>query len=242
MSKNTPNRPVTTAARTRAAVIAVGFGASLALGAGTAIAADTGQKSSAEDVFASTTAAQRAADYTRHQADTQDAAAQAWKKAQQRKQEAAKAKAARDAARKAAEWWKPVYRSEYKDGPGFGLGGSHWAHKHSGQDFAAKPGTEVMAVHGGTVVKAGGNGAGDGPAYGNAIVIKHAPGSYTQYAHLLSINVSPGQQVKTGQKIGEVGSTGNSTGPHLHFEVRNTPNYGSAKDPVQAMRKVGVTL
>ncbi|MGW8381102.1 M23 family metallopeptidase [Streptomyces sp. ODS28] len=237
MSKTTTNRPAVTAARTRAAVLAAGFGASMALGTGVAIAADAGH---AQDLFAGD-AAKLAAASTRGQADAQNAAVEAKKKAEQRAKEA-KAKAARAEKRKAIEWWKPLYASQYKLGPDFGKGGSHWKHKHSGQDLAAKAGTNVMSVHGGTVVKAGGNGAGDGPAYGNAIVIKHAPGSYTQYGHLKSINVHPGQKVKTGQVIGKVGSTGNSTGPHLHFEVRKAADYGYAKDPVPAMRKAGVHL
>jgi murein DD-endopeptidase MepM/ murein hydrolase activator NlpD len=103
-------------------------------------------------------------------------------------------------------------------------------------------GTNVVATHGGTVVKAGGNGAGDGPAYGNAIVIKHGNGTYSQYAHLSKINVKIGQIVKTGQSIAKSGNTGNSSGPHLHFEIRTTPNYGSAVDPVSFLRSKGVTV
>jgi murein DD-endopeptidase MepM/ murein hydrolase activator NlpD len=103
-------------------------------------------------------------------------------------------------------------------------------------------GTEVVAAHGGTVVKAGGNGAGDGPAYGNAVVIKHGNGTYSQYAHLSRIDVRIGQVVATGQHIALSGSTGNSTGPHLHFEIRTTPNYGSAINPVVFLRAQGVTV
>jgi murein DD-endopeptidase MepM/ murein hydrolase activator NlpD len=117
-----------------------------------------------------------------------------------------------------------------------------WAHKHSGQDFAVPQGTEVVAAHGGTVVKAGGNGAGDGPAYGNAIVIKHGNGTYSQYAHLSRIDVKVGQIVATGQHIALSGNTGNSSGPHLHFEIRTTPNYGSAVDPVAFLHSKGVTV
>nr|MYW55847.1 peptidoglycan DD-metalloendopeptidase family protein [Streptomyces sp. SID8376] len=120
--------------------------------------------------------------------------------------------------------------------------GGMWAHKHSGQDYAVPTGTPVMAAHGGTVVKAGGNGAGDGPAYGNAIVIKHGNKTYSQYAHLSSVNVKVGQVVKTGQKIALSGNTGNSSGPHLHFEIRTTPNYGSAVNPVSFLRAHGVTV
>ena len=79
-----------------------------------------------------------------------------------------------------------------------------WHSTHSGQDFAVPSGTKVIAAHGGTVVKAGGNGAGDGPAYGNDIVIKHANGMYSQYAHLSRIEVQVGQVVNTGQKIAPV--------------------------------------
>lgn len=241
MSKTTTNRTAKADARTRtrAAVLAAGFGASMALGAGVAIAADGAHTTAGQDTFASSTAI-HLADSTRSQADTQNAVAQAAKKAEQREQEA-KAKAARDAARKEASWVKPV-AGKYSLGPSMGKSGSHWAHGHSGQDFVADPGTKVLSAHHGTVVKAGGNGAGDGPAYGNAVVIKHKDGTYTQYAHLKTIKAHAGQQVKTGQQIGTVGSTGNSTGPHLHFEVRGTPDYGSAKDPVAGMKHAGVRL
>ena len=99
-------------------------------------------------------------------------------------------------------------------------------------------------MHGGTVVKASNNldGAGDGSAYGNAIVIKHDDNTYSQYAHLTSADVQVGQTVTTGQAIGHSGSTGNSTGPHLHFEIRTTPNYGSGINPVNFLRGEGVTV
>lgn len=137
-------------------------------------------------------------------------------------------------------WVDPVRR--YTLSAGFNQAGNMWQHNHSGQDFAVPAGTEVLAAHGGTVVKAGGNGAGDGPAYGNAIVISHGNGTYSQYAHLSRIDVRVGQVVGTGQHIARSGSTGNSTGPHLHFEIRTTPNYGSAVDPVAFLRSKGVTV
>ncbi|TGN74921.1 M23 family metallopeptidase [Streptomyces bauhiniae] len=138
----------------------------------------------------------------------------------------------------ATSWVDPV--KKYTLSASFDQGGSHWAHKHSGQDFAVPTGTEVLAAHGGTVVKAGPNGAGDGPAYGNAVVIKHGNGLYSQYAHLSRVDVKVGQVVKTGQHIALSGSTGNSTGPHLHFEIRKTPNYGSAVNPVTFLKAHGV--
>lgn len=143
-------------------------------------------------------------------------------------------------AAKAAAWVDPV--KHYTLTAGFDQAGSHWMHRHSGQDFAVPIGTDVVAAHGGTVVKAGGWGAGDGPAYGNAIVIKHADGQYSQYAHLSRVDVRIGQVVTTGQHIAKSGNTGNTTGPHLHFEIRTTPNYGSAIDPVAFLRAKGVKV
>jgi murein DD-endopeptidase MepM/ murein hydrolase activator NlpD len=143
-------------------------------------------------------------------------------------------------AKSAAAWVDPV--QHYTLTATFNQGGSHWMHKHSGQDFAVPIGTNVFAAHGGTVVKAGPHGAGDGNAYGNAIVIKHANGLYSQYAHLSRVDVKVGQVVATGQHIALSGNTGNTTGPHLHFEIRTTPNYGSAVNPVAFLRAHGVKV
>ena len=147
---------------------------------------------------------------------------------------------AEKAAKKAASWVDPVRK--YRLSASFNQAGNMWSSTHSGQDFAVPSGTKVVAAHGGTVVKAGGNGAGDGPAYGNAIVIKHGNGTYSQYAHLSRIGVKVGQVVTPGQRIAQSGNTGNSSGPHLHFEVRTTANYGSAIDPVAFLRTKGVTV
>ncbi|MFF7617170.1 M23 family metallopeptidase [Streptomyces lavendulae] len=137
-------------------------------------------------------------------------------------------------------WDKPV--KSYTLSATFGKGGTMWSHKHSGQDFAVPVGTPVKAAATGTVVKAGPNGGGDGPAYGNAIVIKHANNTYSQYAHLSKIQVKVGQKVSVHQQIALSGNTGNSSGPHLHFEIRTTPNYGSAVNPVAFLRTVGVSV
>ncbi|WP_320781886.1 M23 family metallopeptidase [Streptomyces sp. CRN 30] len=213
--RTTPRNSRTTVIRTRAAVLAAGLGASVALGAGVAVAADT-----------------TAASSTAHAVEAQAAA--------QAKAATAKTDAKKAAAKKAASWVDPV--KKYTLSAKFNQAGGMWSAKHSGQDFAVPTGTDVMAAHGGTVVKAGGNGAGDGPAYGNAIVIKHGNGTYSQYAHLSRIDVKIGQVVKTGQHIAKSGSTGNSSGPHLHFEIRTTANYGSAVDPVAFLRSQGVTV
>ncbi|MER7644629.1 MULTISPECIES: M23 family metallopeptidase [unclassified Streptomyces] len=143
-------------------------------------------------------------------------------------------------AKAAASWVDPV--KKYRLSASFAQAGGMWQSTHSGQDFAVPSGTNVVAAHGGTVVKAGGNGAGDGAAYGNAIVIKHGNGTYSQYAHLSRIDVRVGQVVKTGQHIARSGNTGNSSGPHLHFEIRTTANYGSAIDPVAFLRGKGVSV
>ncbi|GAA4340554.1 M23 family metallopeptidase [Streptomyces venetus] len=211
-------------------MLAAGLGVSVALGAGVASAADT-------------TAASGTANAVQAQAAVQAKAAkaEAAKAEKAAKAAAAKKAAVKKAAKKAApSWIDPV--KKYKLSASFAQNGGMWAHKHSGQDFAVPSGTKVLAAHGGTVVKAGGNGAGDGPAYGNAIVIKHGNGTYSQYAHLSKIEVRIGQVVKTGQEIARSGNTGNSSGPHLHFEIRTTPNYGSAVDPVKFLRAKGVKV
>ncbi|MFD8462556.1 M23 family metallopeptidase [Streptomyces antimycoticus] len=154
---------------------------------------------------------------------------------------AAKAPAKKAPAKKAPkDWQTPV--DKFSIGAAFGLAGNLWSHNHSGQDFVVPTGTPVHAAHEGVVVKAGPNGGGDGPAYGNAIVIKHDNATYSQYAHLSRIDVRIGQTVTEGQQIGLSGSTGNSTGPHLHFEIRTTPNYGTAVEPLKFLRGHGVKV
>ncbi|MEV7427374.1 MULTISPECIES: transglycosylase family protein [unclassified Streptomyces] len=108
---------------------------------------------------------------------------------------------------------------------------------HTGVDFPVPTGTSVKAVGPGTVVSAGWAGA-----YGYQVVIRHADGKYSQYAHLSALNVREGQTVGGGQRIARSGTTGNSTGPHLHFEMRTGPGYGSDIDPLAYLRAGGVRL
>ncbi|MEU0133004.1 transglycosylase family protein [Streptomyces sp. NPDC006296] len=108
---------------------------------------------------------------------------------------------------------------------------------HTGVDFPVPTGTSVKAVGSGTVVSAGWAGA-----YGYEVVLRHADGRYSQYAHLSSLHVRAGQHVGSGQRIARSGSTGNSTGPHLHFEIRTGPGYGSDIDPLAYLRAGGVSL
>ncbi|MFF8610330.1 M23 family metallopeptidase [Streptomyces sp. NPDC015346] len=244
-------RVMNPAARVTAVALATaGLGASLVAGAGSAFAAEgkatiaTAATGASAAVAAQADAqAQAAAKAVKAAAAKQAAAKQAAaKKAAAQKAAVKKAvkKAAPVAAKKKASWVKPV--GGYTLTASYNQGGAMWASKHSGQDFAVPVGTTVKAAGAGTVVKAGPNGGGDGPAYGNAIVIKHANGKYSQYAHLSKINVGIGQKVGAGQKIALSGNTGNSSGPHLHFEIRTTPNYGSALNPAAFLRSVGVTI
>jgi murein DD-endopeptidase MepM/ murein hydrolase activator NlpD len=104
---------------------------------------------------------------------------------------------------------------------GFGM---RWGRMHEGIDFGAATGTPIHAAAAGVVVYCGWM---DG--YGNLVVIDHGGGIATAYGHQSSIAASCSQQVSQGQVIGYVGNTGNSTGPHLHFEVRVN---GSPVDPL----------
>lgn len=117
-------------------------------------------------------------------------------------------------------------------GSGFGprgalAGGKIKAHNHKGQDIAAPTGTKVKSVADGIVVRS--SPVEQGGGYGNFIVIKHDD-FYSAYGHLSKREVNKGDKVKKGELIGLVGSTGQSTGPHLHFEIRKTEN-GSQVDP-----------
>ncbi|MFE1444184.1 M23 family metallopeptidase [Streptomyces sp. NPDC058739] len=132
-------------------------------------------------------------------------------------------------------WVAPV--ETYELSAGFGSGGDRWANRHTGQDFAVPIGTPVRSVGDGRVaaVSCGG-------AFGIQVLVEHPGGYYTQYAHLASVAVDEGERVGAGQWIGQSGTTGNSTGPHLHFEVRVTPELGSGVDPVPWLAARGVNL
>ncbi|TXS57284.1 M23 family metallopeptidase [Streptomyces sp. t39] len=168
-----------------------------------------------------------------------EAEAEAKRKAEARAKEIreAKERAAREAERKRLNAFRLPIAGSYVT-TGYQTGGSLWSSgSHSGVDFRAASGSTVVAVGSGTVVEAGWGGA-----YGNNIVIRMNDGTYTQYGHLSSIAVSVGQQVTPGQQIGLSGSTGNSTGPHLHFEARTTAEYGSDINPVAYLRARGVNV
>ena len=140
-------------------------------------------------------------------------------------------KAAKQLSRNA--WQIPITRGDYRLTARFGQCSNLWAHCHTGLDMAAPEGTPIRSVANGVVT-----GTGDAGAYGNRTVIRLDDGTEIWYCHQSSIGVSPGQTVGAGQLIGLVGSTGNTTGPHLHLEVR--PGGGDAVDPEAALEAHGV--
>jgi murein DD-endopeptidase MepM/ murein hydrolase activator NlpD len=140
-----------------------------------------------------------------------------------------------DTAKKTDTLVAPVHAAT---GTPYRVAGASWSKGyHTGVDFPVPTGTSVKAVAAGEVVSAGWGGS-----FGYQVVIRHADGRYTQYAHLSAISVKDGQSVVGGQRIGRSGSTGNSTGPHLHFEVRTGPGFGTDIDPVAYLRAGGVRI
>lgn len=133
-------------------------------------------------------------------------------------------KATRRAARRA--WTLPTtgYRLTGRFGQASGL----WSGTHTGLDFATTSGTPIVAVATGTVTETGWAGS-----YGNRTIETLQDGTEIWYAHELAITANPGQVVRSGQQIGAVGSTGNSTGSHVHIEVR--PGGGDPVDPYTAL-------
>ncbi|MER5639899.1 M23 family metallopeptidase [Kitasatospora sp. NPDC002227] len=105
---------------------------------------------------------------------------------------------------------------------------------HTGVDFAVDSGTPLRAVGAGTVVSAGWAGA-----YGQEVVLELPDGRFAEYAHLSELAVTPGQEVDPCQELGRSGSTGNATGPHLHFEIRSANHYGAVLDPVAYLTEHG---
>lgn len=110
-----------------------------------------------------------------------------------------------------------------------GYGKTPYNDNHTGIDYALPEGTPVLASEAGTVMQAGWLYGG----WGECVIIQHDDGNSTLYAHLKSVAVVVGQKVQRSQIIGYSGNTGNSTGPHLHFEARHTWNdYKSHFDPM----------
>ncbi len=116
-------------------------------------------------------------------------------------------------------------RGNYRSTSGFG---PRWGRSHEGHDWAGARGTPIHATADGTVVHAGRQGG-----YGNLIKIRHDFGFETRYAHLSRIRVQVGQRVSRGERIGDMGNTGRSTGTHLHYEVRVG---GKATNPLKYIK------
>lgn len=133
------------------------------------------------------------------------------------------------------KWTAPVGR--YTLSSRFDQAGGMWSSRHTGLDFAVDEGRPVGSVGYGAVYGIGCDGA-----FGNSVTVRHDNGYYTFYAHLSEVRAKPGERVFPGQPLGLAGTTGNSTGPHLHFEVRVTPQFGSGIDPEPWLRGKGVRL
>ena len=116
-------------------------------------------------------------------------------------------------------------KSAYRSTSGFG---PRWGRMHEGHDLAASYGTPVFNTADGVVIHAGWSGG-----YGRLIKIRHEFGIETRYAHLSKIRVSVGQRVSRGDRIGDMGNSGNSTGTHLHYEIRLS---GKAVNPMKYIR------
>lgn len=115
--------------------------------------------------------------------------------------------------------------------------GSRWGTMHYGVDIAAPIGTPIYAPEGGVVLQAG-----PASGFGLAVYLQHADGSITVYGHINSYSVAAGQQVSAGDQIAEVGNTGQSTGPHLHFEVHQGGLYQNRTNPIPWLSQRGLPL
>lgn len=131
---------------------------------------------------------------------------------------------------------KPL-RRRYRVTTRYGVPGDWLAGRHTGIDLGVPRGTPVHAVGAGVVVLA--RRSGD---YGNAVTVRMRDGRYAIYAHLSRISVRKGGTVRAGTKLGRSGSTGRSTGPHLHLEIRARRPYGADIDPVAYLARRGVRL
>jgi murein DD-endopeptidase MepM/ murein hydrolase activator NlpD len=126
------------------------------------------------------------------------------------------------------DWAKPAF------GPVSSTFGIRWGVPHKGIDIAAPMGSKVQAARAGVVEKAGWYGG-----YGYIVIINHGNGMTTRYGHNSVLSVSEGERVEAGDKIAEIGSTGDSTGPHCHFEIRFDDE---AVDPLAYFEENGIDV
>ncbi|MGP4000093.1 M23 family metallopeptidase [Streptomyces sp. 8N706] len=132
-------------------------------------------------------------------------------------------------------WSRPVTSDSVS--AAYGIPGDWIAGHHTGIDFAVSEGTSVKAIGSGVVTRAGWGGD-----YGEMVMVKLDDGHYTLFAHLSEVVVKEGARVRAGTLLGYSGNTGNSTGPHLHFEVRTSSAYGSDIEPVAYLEARGILL
>ena len=235
-------------------VVTVGLVA--AIGTGSVLAATTGQSpaeaSSAEpfDLVQASAEVDEAIDVLDEQrehrkaaeavlAEKQEAAevaaAEEAEALEQAEQEAAEeaAEAERQAEQEAAEEAAPDWISPSDSAVTSGYG-ERWGRLHAGMDFGNDTGESIWTIGDGTVTHAGWM-----EGYGNMVIVDHGDGVETAYAHASEVLVSVGDEVSQGDELSLTGSTGNSTGPHLHFEVRVD---GEAVDPQGWLTDHGVDL
>jgi murein DD-endopeptidase MepM/ murein hydrolase activator NlpD len=132
-------------------------------------------------------------------------------------------------------WVFPLPAGTYRVSHNYGQCSYLWANCHTGEDFSAPSGTPILSIANGVVTETGYDGS-----YGNKTVVTLEDGTELWYCHQTTMLVSVGDTVRGGQQIGTVGSTGNSTGPHLHLEVR--PGGGDPVDPIGALEVRGVSF
>ena len=130
------------------------------------------------------------------------------------------------------QWVLPL--ESYRISATFGASSYLWSSVHTGLDMSAPSGTAIRAIANGVITETGYDGS-----YGNKTVLTLEDGTELWFCHQTSIDVSVGDTVRGGEVIGTVGSTGNSTGPHLHLEVR--PGGSDPVDPFTALLEHGVT-
>jgi murein DD-endopeptidase MepM/ murein hydrolase activator NlpD len=131
---------------------------------------------------------------------------------------------------KAHRWVMPV--AHYRFSSPFG---SRWGRLHAGDDLAAPIGTRIGSLSSGTVIFAG-----QESGYGNKVEVRHWDGTVSWYAHMSSIAVKVGDKVDPGDKLGTVGNTGHSTGPHLHLEIH--PDGGAPVNPQRWLAEHGLHI
>lgn len=133
-------------------------------------------------------------------------------------------------------WAKPL-SANHPVSAEYGIKGDWLAGRHTGIDFAVDTGTPVYAVGPGAVDIAGNYGD-----YGKAVLMRMDDGHFVLFAHLSKVSVKRGARVSGGSRLGSSGASGRASGPHLHFEVRTTREYGTDINPTKYLAERGIQL